>query len=321
MTNKLATTAWTLTATAMLAAAAAWAASVAGNLVPNPGLEEGTAGGPAGWERPDNIALFWDSSGNPGKCLVFDTRISADTREKKAEAEKKSHTELGVLPPPTRDPRTAVQEKPRPKLQGVGAWGSPIPVEPGNWYVLDADVWGPAASKPSICIRGYRRCTMLEANGAAKSWYFQISGRGAWFEDATYGTKERVPVAMDYLLTLRYNIVLEIPSDGGRQWQHFRHAFLIPAKPKTNKAAASGSKHADSFESAGKVDFGKNAIEDAGTHKDDPHPEYRTEFVLLHPYALQPAGLYRFDNITLRRVSAEEAAQVLRDLNQEAVKW
>ncbi len=320
---------------AVMVAAAARAADTTGNMVPNSGFEEGV-GAPAGWERPDNIAMFWDNSGNPGKCLVFDTRISAEAREKKAEAEKKSHTELGVLPPPsterdsqnnsrtnyrTNSRTTTVQEKQRPKLQGVGAWGSPVPVEPGNWYVLDADVWAPADSKPSICLRGYRRCGMAESSVVGKDWYFQVSGRGPWFEDATYGTKERAAEAMDYLLTFRYNVVLEVPKDGGKQWQHFRHALLIPARPKAEKSSSAGSsKKNESFESV-KVDFSKNAVEEKSSPKTDPHPEYRTEYVLLHPYANQPAGLYRFDNVTLRRVSAEEAARILRDLNQDPVTW
>ena len=184
------------------------------NLLPNPGFETGSFG-PVGWEKPDKLAYFWEDSGNPGKCLVFDTRVTWEQRHPEAV------TVVPRRPVTTRNSgysnsnsdrrSTAEEEHQREKLdvqtrmktKGVGAWGSPLRVKPGDWYLLDADYYGPGGAKPSLCVRGYRRFALSEENPTTKkSWFFQVNDTGAGFEDAAYGTSFRTPLALDYVQTL-----------------------------------------------------------------------------------------------------------------------
>ncbi len=341
----------TICATAVLAWFASATGAAAQNLVQNSGFEEGSSY-PMGWEKPDDIACFWDASGLSGRCLVFNTHVTVAQRQKAAEEKNKG--KLGALPKAThttttdytdysnsynnnynnsynrtraarelqkqREKEQALAAHPTPK--GVGAWGSLIPVKTGQWYILEADVYGPQNSKPSLCIRGYRRMGLSEAGAGAdaKSWFFQINGFGPWFEDASYGTEQRGPIGLDYLQTFRYNVVCQIPAAGGKTWQHFQHPFMIPAKPKDD-AAQSGAKTVTKLGERTKTTGLDMSVDTKKAKLEQEHPEYRTESILLHPYAETPAGIYRFDNISVRPVTAETAENLVRDLDQEPVKW
>jgi len=306
--------------------------AVSENLVPSPGFETGSLG-PAGWERPDKIAYFWEDSGNPGKCVVFDTRVTweqrypelAKTAQQHATTNRNNnHSTNNYNNYSSRTTGDAYRQEQlevltRLKAKGVGAWASPIPVKPGNWYLLDADYYGPAGAKASLCVRGYRRFGLSEVDVKAKeSWFFQINGMGAWFEDAAYGTSRRAPQPLDYVRTFRTNFFCEIPQNAGKTWQHLRRVIQIPEKPKEKKGADAGAMKGETASKLGKTSkLGLDLPSEKKARQEEAHPEYRSEFIVLRAYADKtPAGIYRFDNIAVYQLTPEEAQKLLRALDQ-----
>ena len=320
--------AWVLPVVALLAGVMpAQALIFSENLAPSPGFETGSFG-PTGWERPDKIAYFWEDSGNPGKCIVFDTSVSWETRHPEIAKPAQHHTSTNnnystnnYSSRTTGDEYRREQQAvlTRLKAKGVGAWASPIPVKPGNWYLLDADYYGPAGAKASLCVRGYRRFGLTEVNlNAKESWFFQINDTGAWFEDAAYGTSRRAPQPLDYVRTFRTNFFCEIPKDAGKTWQHLQRVIQIPEKPKEKKNPDSGAmKNETSFQLGKRSKLGLDLPSEKKVKPEEAHPEYHTEFIVLRAYAEKtPAGIYRFDNIAVHQLTSEEAQKLLRDLDQ-----
>ena len=121
-----------------------------GNLVQNPGFEEGQKD-PAHWDRCDGLTTFWEKDPlRPGKCIRVFSRVHIDDYHRRLEEMKVEN------PPPPAKPRE-IKGKGYDTvggLDGVGYWSDWIDVKAGMRYTLHADVRS-EGGKPKIFVKGY----------------------------------------------------------------------------------------------------------------------------------------------------------------------
>ena len=126
-----------------------------GNLVKNPGFEEGHAGpggwkGPAYWSSIDGLTRFWEMRPGGGRCIRFDT----DVYMKEVEARKRELAGGRWVPPRPKTRTSGKKYNTIGAADGVSLMSDYIPVEKDRAYILQADVKA-EKTKVKVFIKGY----------------------------------------------------------------------------------------------------------------------------------------------------------------------
>ena len=151
-------------------------------------------------------------------------------------------------------------------------YGPPLfPVEPGQWYLIEADVKAGSAQTssifgpPMVCLRGFRPATEKElANSGSLNFFHPMPGTAA-FSDEIFGTEKRPPAAGDQLQVFRANLFCKVTDDQTGKWTHFGRPVHIPTD------------------------------------------RFRCDTALIHLAAFWPPSQYAFDNVSVRKITPEEA--------------
>lgn len=250
---------------ALAAAVAAAAGSAAGNgLVANGGFEKGS-GAPDGWEKPDGLTVKWLAGGvRGGKAVLLDTTVL------KSEFEQ------------NRDNPGSVQKKSAFKgpgydtvggHNGAGLWSAPFTVEPGQWYLIEADVKAGSAQTssvlgpPMVCLRGFRKATEKDVAETATLKFFHPVPDAPAFSDDIFGKDLRAPAVGDFLQVFRANMFCKVTPEQTGKWTHFVRPVRIQARTE----------------------------------------RFWCDTALVHITAFWPPSQYGFDNVSLRKITAAEA--------------
>ncbi len=193
-----------------------------GNLIVNGDLEKGAAGQAPGWSRMDGLTAFWDSKGNPGHCVRFDTNVQqADKKQKQADPEAfKGKTQGG-------------QYSTVGAHEGVWAFPAPVAVLPTDqFFLIEADCMGPEKSSalmyPQVFIRGFRLFDPKKDEGTF-SW-FQTPHEGGPDFSEQFGKAQRRAQPGDYLMVWRHALVCR--NSDANIWEHFRMGLKLPDDPR-----------------------------------------------------------------------------------------
>ena len=150
---------------------------------------------------------------------------------------------------------------------GIHCWSGPVAVESGQWYLMEADIKGVGGSTPQIFLRGY--------------------------QEVKKGTEDKYGII--------HFMTGDIPSDA---------AFSDPALGNDKRNVKAGdfiqTLRATMFCRL-PADADKQWYHFVRPIQNPTKESYRAEVVLLCPYAYWPCGDYFFDNVTLRKITAEEA--------------
>ncbi len=233
-----------------------------GNLVLNGDFSEGEGGAPLGWQKPDNLTVYWEDGGVSGKCLRLDTDVYRSEWE-----EHRKHPDR----PFKKTPTTGTRYNTVGGTAGVAVYSRPIPVERDAWYLIGYDVKA-AAGEPFLYIKGYWRSVAEELKDQGSKIFFEPFPDGPSFSLTQMGTSggvRRPPVPGDYIQCYRRRIVARFPPDGKNTWRHFASPVYFDG-------------------------------------------QRNIQVVLLEIYAFWPPGDYRFDNVSMKRIS-EEQAKALQD--------
>ena len=244
----------------------ALAAGKTENLMPNAGYEKGKNNAPEDWSPPDGLTLFWENGGVKGKCIRMNTDV---LRSEWSENLKKP----GSITEKTKKIPQGEKYDSVGGTVGIHCWSGPVPVEMGQWYLIEADIKGVGSSMPQLFLRGYNK-VKAGTEGEYGIVHFMkglIPGGGA-FSDPALGDDKRNPKAGDYIQTLRATMFCRMPADSDKQWYHFVRPIHIPTKA----------------------------------------PGW-AEVILLCPYAYWPCGDYFFDNVTFRKITEEEAKKFKKE--------
>lgn len=193
-----------------------------GNLVLNGEVEKGKDGQPERWSRLDGLTTFWDTKGNPGRCVRFDTNVQ--------QADKK---QLQADPAAFEGKTPGGQYSTVGAHEGVWAFPAPIPVLPTDQYFLiEADCMGPAKSSalmyPQVFLRGFRQFNPKTDEGTF-SW-FQTPHEGGPDFSEQFGKAQRRAQPGDYLMIWRHALVCR--NSAPNLWEHYRMGFKLPDDPR-----------------------------------------------------------------------------------------
>lgn len=159
--------------------------------------------------------------------------------------------------------------------EGVWAYSEPIDVTPEDrYFILEADVMAPAKSDPlcapMVFIRGFVRVTAEMAEKGDSAWFHTYHKGGPAYSEM-FGPDKLYRKCREGDYLMLYKHTLTCRISKPGTWEHFAMGFKLPEKDMKR---------------------------------------FRPTRLLIKPYAFWPAGIYRFDNITLRRATEQEARQV-----------
>ncbi len=159
--------------------------------------------------------------------------------------------------------------------EGAWVYSEPIDVTPEDrYFIIEADVMAPAKSSslcaPMVFIRGFVPAS-AEMIAKGESSYYHIYHKGGPAYSETFGADELHRPCKEGDYVMVYKHTLTCRLSKPNTWEHFAMGFKLPEKQMKR---------------------------------------FRPTRLLIKPYAYWPAGIYKFDNITLRRATPEEATMV-----------
>ena len=192
------------------------------NLIANGNLEKGKGREPNGWACIDGLTAIWDTDGNPGRCLLFDTAVF-----------QKDKKTWKVDESAYKGPSKGGQYDTVGAHEGVWAYALPIDLTPeDSYFVIECDVMGSAKSSelfyPMVLIRGFNLVTEEKA-GKDSSWFHTYHKDGPAYSEM-FGPDElyRPSKAGDYLMVYRHTLACRLSVTN--KWEHFAMGFKLPAK-------------------------------------------------------------------------------------------
>jgi len=159
--------------------------------------------------------------------------------------------------------------------EGAWVYSEPIDVTPEDrYFIIEADVMAPAKSgqlfAPMVFIRGFVLVTAEKAANGDSAWYHTYHKGGPAYSE-TFGPQELYRPCKEGDYLMVYKHTLTCRVSAPNTWEHFAMGFKLPEKQMQR---------------------------------------FRPTRLLIKPYAFWPAGIYKFDNIVLRRATQEEVAKV-----------
>ncbi len=159
--------------------------------------------------------------------------------------------------------------------EGAWVYSEPIDVTPEDrFFILEADVMAPTKSTtlmaPMIFIRGFVLVTAEKAAKGDSAWYHTYHKGGPAYSEM-FGPQELYRPCKEGDYLMVYKHTLTCRLSTPNKWEHFAMGFKLPEKDMKR---------------------------------------FRPTRLLIKPYAFWPAGIYKFDNIVLRRATQEEATKV-----------
>jgi len=192
------------------------------NLVPNGDWEDGKKGQPAHWTPADNLIIYWDSKGgvDNSACLHFDTDVYR-SEAAKHKANPDEHMEKTTT--------SGNKYNTVAGVEGVKVWSEPIDVEPGEWYLMQADCRGPGGG-PFVYLKGFRKLDEkdLAQHGTLRWMYRHPNGPG--YSLMVEGDEQRPPREGDYLQTFRARLVCHLTGDN--KWRRFRRVVKLKSEKR-----------------------------------------------------------------------------------------
>jgi len=183
------------------------------NLVKNGGFEQGKNGRPVAWSKIDDLTIFWEHHGRPGRCIHMDTDVYRSEWQK-----NKDHP--GSVRKKT--PTTGNKYNTIGGSVGAALYSAPIPVESDAWYLVEFDVKGPGG-EPFLYIKGYRVCTKEDAEREGTLIFFKPFADGPSFSLISMGgvgQEKRRPHPGDYLQVYRARVITKFTPHAKGQWHH-----------------------------------------------------------------------------------------------------
>lgn len=150
---------------------------------------------------------------------------------------------------------------------GIHCWSGPVAVEGGQWYLMEADIKGVGGSMPHVFMRGYQKVKPGTESEYGIKNFMNGIPGGETFSDPALGGDDK-----------RY-------PKAGDNIQCFR-ATMFCRLPG---------------------DADKQWYHFVRPVQIPTRESIRADAILLCPYAYWPCGDYFFDNVTLRKITAEEA--------------
>ncbi len=159
--------------------------------------------------------------------------------------------------------------------EGAWVYSEPIDVTPEDrYFIIEADVMAPAKSStlfaPMVFIRGFVPVTAEMAAKGDSAWYHTYHKGGPAYSEM-FGPQELYRPCKEGDYLMLYKHTLTCRVSKPNTWEHFAMGFKLPEKDMKR---------------------------------------FRPTRLLIKPYAFWPAGIYRFDNIVLRRATPQEATQI-----------
>jgi len=180
-------------------------------LVPNGGFEKGKDGAPLYWTPPDNLTIFWERGGRPGRCIHCDTDVY------RSEWEKNKANPGSVK---TKTITSGRKYNTVGGSVGVAVYSWPIPVESAAWYLVRYDVKGPGG-EPFLYMKGYVKVDEAEARRHGSVLYFHPKPGGPAFTLVAKGGvgEGRRPLRPgDYLQVFRRRFVTRFDPKAKNKW-------------------------------------------------------------------------------------------------------
>ncbi len=158
------------------------------NLIENGDFERGGRRGPAGWQLPDGLTSFWvNAPGRKGKCIKINTDVLVSqfrAREDEMEAAEKAGRK--PPPPPRRLPTRPPKYDTVAGLDGVHFGCHPISIQPGKYFLLEADVRVEGTASPKIWVKGYGTVKSRNLTRERVLWKKSLNCEGASSEWKTF---------------------------------------------------------------------------------------------------------------------------------------
>jgi len=190
-----------------------------GNLVFNSDFEKGRDRAPEGWTKPDNLTVYWETSGVQGRCIRMDTDVYRSEWE-----EHRKHPDVPMVKTPT----TGTRYNTVGGTAGVAVYSRPIPVEPDGYYLVAFDVRG--KGEPFMFIKGFWKCGPQDLHKMGKKMFFKPFKPGPSYSLMAMGTsgeEKRDAHPGDYIQCYRRRLVARISKR--EEWRHFKTVLHFEA--------------------------------------------------------------------------------------------